>query len=380
MDNQTAIVLTSNTEDNNERDVLYEAKSFRQTRERTFLQWPLHPYPCRLKMKEAGWFIVRTEDGKLIAVCLYCKKGCTGWNYRHDPYKVHKYLSPNCDFVSFPCTIQTPPSPIVESVPRREQVRPSSHPMAILPERVNSFNQWPPASFHPSFDILAEAGLFYNGNHTIVECFSCQGQLTIVGVNNDPMTAHIHGCKYARHLRDQPQRAPLQIQASHKVYKIVEKRVNNVMFYFLQCISASIPLILLSVRIVLPNGQELVTSDRNIKRLRPSNQLQQKVNWVTSSDGPLVNICKELAQNPVDLNAITDNSIYSTEGFSSSNINNTVNPSFQCKTCLTDQASPHIVSMKCCHFGVCFKQCFFKWMTCVTCGYTLGKAIRIYGA
>ncbi|CAF3472738.1 unnamed protein product [Rotaria sp. Silwood1] len=366
--------------DNNGRYVLYEAKSYRQTRERTFLQWPLGLYPCRLKMKEAGWLIVGNEDGELVAVCLYCKIGCKGWNYRHDPYKVHKYLSPNCVFVLFACTIQTPSSPIVESMPRREQVRPSSHPMAILPARRNSFRQWPPASLHPSFDILADAGLFYNGHGTIIECFSCQGQLSVVGINENPMTAHVHRCKYAVHLRDQSQRTSLQIQPSHKVYKLVENTVNNTTFYYLQCTSTSIPLIILSVLIFLPNGQELETSDMNIKRLHPNKQLQLKTNWMTSSDGPLFNIRREFAHNPIDLKTISDDLICSTEESSSLNIDNSIDSAFQCKSCLTDQATPHIVSMRCRHLGLCFKQCFPKWMTCVTCGYALGKTIRIYGA
>ncbi|CAF4356296.1 unnamed protein product, partial [Rotaria sp. Silwood2] len=367
-------------EDNSGRYILYEATSYRQTRERTFLQWPSGLYPCRLKMKDAGWLIVHNEDGQLVSVCLYCKKGCTGWNHRHDPYKVHKYLSPNCVFILFTCKISTPLSPIVESIPRREQVRPSSHPMAILPERINTFKQWPSVSLHPSFDILADAGLFYNGHGTIVECFSCQGQLSVVGINDNPMTAHIHRCKYAKHLRDQSQPVPLQIQASHKIYELIEKRVNNTTFYFLQCTSTSVPLILLSVLMFLPNGLEFETTDMNIKRLRAKNQLQKKVNWVTSSDGPLVHICKELANHPIDLNSISDDSIYSTDESSSLNKNTSVDPVFQCKICLTYQASPHIISMRCHHLGICFKQCFPKWMTCATCGYALGKTIRIFGA
>lgn len=52
---------------------------------------------------------------------------------------------------------------------------------------------------------------------------------------------------------------------------------------------------------------------------------------------------------------------------------------FQCRTCSTIDASPHIVSIKCHHLGLCERECFSKWMTCVICGYTLGKTLRIRG-
>jgi hypothetical protein len=45
--------------------------------------------------------------------------------------------------------------------------------------------------------------------------------------------------------------------------------VNKTSFYFLKCINASTPAILLSAIIVLSNGQELETLDKNFKRLRP---------------------------------------------------------------------------------------------------------------
>jgi hypothetical protein len=51
---------------------------------------------------------------------------------------------------------------------------------------------------------------------------------------------------------------------------------------------------------------------------------------------------------------------------------------FQCKTCLTHDASPHAVPIKCCHVGLCLNQCFLKWMTCVECGHTLRKIIRVH--
>jgi hypothetical protein len=103
-------------------------------------------------MKEAIWFIVRNEVNELVVVCAYCKKVYKGWNCHHDTYKVHKFLSPECVFVSFMHTTQTPFSPIIESIPRRhEQVRPSPHRMAILPERTKSFEQCP---LHSSFDVF----------------------------------------------------------------------------------------------------------------------------------------------------------------------------------------------------------------------------------
>lgn len=152
-------------------------------------------------MKEAGWFIVRNEDNELISVCLYCKKACKGWNRHHDPYKIHKFLSPECVFVSFAYTKQTPSSSIIESIPRREQVRPSSHEMAILPERTKSFEQCPLETLHSSFDVFADAGLFYNDQPRTIECFSCHGQISISRMDDNPMLVHTHRCKYARHLR-----------------------------------------------------------------------------------------------------------------------------------------------------------------------------------
>jgi hypothetical protein len=154
-----------------------------------------------MKMKEAGWFIVRNIDGDLVAVCLYCKKAFKGWNRQHDPYKVHKILSPTCIFVLYGHNMQTPSSPIVESIPHREEVRLSSHTMAELPKRTNSFEQWPYGSPHPSVNDLVEAGLFYTGQNTTVECFFCHGRISIFHSNDDPMLAHTNRCKYFKHLR-----------------------------------------------------------------------------------------------------------------------------------------------------------------------------------
>jgi len=44
--------------------------------------------------------------------------------------------------------------------------------------------------------------------------------------------------------------------------------VNQISYYFLKCINASTPGILLSTIILLSNGQELETLDKNLKRLR----------------------------------------------------------------------------------------------------------------
>jgi len=154
-----------------------------------------------MKMKKAGWFAVRNKDGKFVAVCLYCKKAFIGWNSQHDPYKVHKVLSPECVFVLYAQNIETPTSPIVESLPRREEVRPSLHNMAELPKRTRSFEQWPYGSPHPPADALAEAGLFYIGQNTIVECFFCHGQISISRPDDNVTLAHTDQCKYAKHLR-----------------------------------------------------------------------------------------------------------------------------------------------------------------------------------
>lgn len=54
------------------------------------------------------------------------------------------------------------------------------------------------------------------------------------------------------------------------------------------------------------------------------------------------------------------------------------NIGFQCKTCFTIAASPHVVPIQCCHIGLCSEKCFSKWMTCVICGYAFGKGIRIF--
>jgi hypothetical protein len=154
-----------------------------------------------MKMKEAGWFIVRNTDDELVAVCLYCGKACKGWTRQHDPYKVHKNLSPDCVFVLYAQSIQTPSLPIIKSIPRREEIRPSSHEMAQLPKRIKSFERWPSGPPHPPFDDLAEAGLFYNDQNTIVECFSCHGRISISHSADNPMLAHTNQCKYAKHLR-----------------------------------------------------------------------------------------------------------------------------------------------------------------------------------
>lgn len=186
---------------NHERLVLVEAKTFQQARERTFLSWSSESYPCRMMMKQAGWFIVRTTNGEFVSVCLYCKIACRDWTRAHDPHEIHKKLSPNCVFVLYSHPTQIPSSPIIDSLPDREEVLPSSHTMAPLFKRTKSFDQWPSGSPHPSPNILAEAGLFYNGQNTIVECFFCHGQQSIFRSNDNPMLAHTNSCGYAKHLR-----------------------------------------------------------------------------------------------------------------------------------------------------------------------------------
>lgn len=153
-----------------------------------------------MKMKEAGWFAAHNIAGELVTVCLYCKIVCKGWTNQHDPYEVHKNLSSDCIFVLYSHPIQTPSSPIIESVARRDEIRPSLHNMAQIFKRINSFEQWPPGSPHPSPNVLAEAGLFYNGQNTIVECFFCHGQRSIFRSNDDPLLAHLNSCQYAKHL------------------------------------------------------------------------------------------------------------------------------------------------------------------------------------
>jgi hypothetical protein len=154
-----------------------------------------------MKMKKAGWFVVRITNGELAAVCLYCDKTCKGWIRQHDPYKVHKHLSPDCVFVLYAQNIQTPSSPIVDFIPRHEAVRPSLHNMAPLFQRSQSFEQWPAGSPHPPPDDLADAGLFFTGQNTTVECFYCHGQMPIVRPDDNLMLAHTNQCQYAKHLR-----------------------------------------------------------------------------------------------------------------------------------------------------------------------------------
>jgi hypothetical protein len=226
-------------------------------------------------MKEAGWFVVRNKDGKIVAICLYCKKAFIEWNDQHDPYKVHKVLSPECVFILNIQYIQTPSSPIIECLPRREEVRPSLHNMAELPKRTKSFEQWPYGSPHPPAEALAEAGLFYTGQNTRVECFFCHGQITIFHSDDNLMSAHTAQCQYAKHLRSNPRRIPLDIQASNKIYELVDISKNNIKFYMLQCINASTPDILLSALIPHPNGYESQTSDAVLKQLQQNVKLTQ---------------------------------------------------------------------------------------------------------
>jgi len=152
-------------------------------------------------MKTAGWFVVRNTNDELVATCLYCEKACKGWTRQDDPYKVHQHLSPDCVFVLYGQNIQTPSSPIIDFIPRREAVRPSSHNMAQIFKRSKSFEQWPSGSPRPSPDDLAEAGLFYTGQNTIVQCVFCRGRISISRSDDNLMLAHTDQCQYAKHLR-----------------------------------------------------------------------------------------------------------------------------------------------------------------------------------
>jgi hypothetical protein len=151
-------------------------------------------------MKETGFFVVLDKHGQVIAVCLYCKKAFIGWNDKHDPHRVHEVFSRECIFISNPRYTERPSSSIIESLPSHEEVRPSLHNMAQLPKRIKSFEQWPRVSSDPSTKSLTEAGFFYTGHNTRVECFFCNGQISIVHDNEDFMSAHIGQCEYAEHL------------------------------------------------------------------------------------------------------------------------------------------------------------------------------------
>lgn len=195
------IDLYFNLENLIEKGVLHEGKSFEQARERSYLKWPLQKCPSRMDMKEAGLFAVRNGAGQCVAVCLYCKKAFTGWKSEHNPLRVHEIFSPKCVFISNNRNRSTPSSPIIDTLPREEKVSPSTHPMAELPERINSFDNWPSVSPAPSADTLASAGLFYTGQNRDVECFFCRHRMSITHVDIDLMFAHTDGCKYAKHLQ-----------------------------------------------------------------------------------------------------------------------------------------------------------------------------------
>ena len=181
--------------------MLCEAKAFEQARERSFLKWPVDLYPPRMKMKEAGWFSARNNANQMVAVCLYCKTAVIGWKREDNPFKVHQILSPKCIFITSTRNCSVRSSPIISALPRHEEVSPSSHRMAQVFQRVQSFNQWPSISPVPSADILAGFGLFYTGENTQVECFFCHHQISITSADNDLMFAHADGCQYAEHLK-----------------------------------------------------------------------------------------------------------------------------------------------------------------------------------
>ncbi|CAF3522726.1 unnamed protein product [Adineta steineri] len=365
-------VLSTRKDIDKKEYLLYETKPFQQARERTFLVWKLGLYPCRMKMKEAGWFIVRTEDNAFVSVCLYCKIACKGWNCHHDPYEVHKFLSPKCVYVLYGHTIQTPSSSsIVESMSRHEQTRPSKHKMAILPERIKSFERWPLKTLHPSFDALAQGGFFYNNKNTTVQCFSCHCQISITNIDDNHMLAHTNSCKYAKHLQNHSSRNPLNLQSSNKTYDFNMNQMNDTTFYYLQCTSnTTIPAILLATKILFSNELE-----KNLKQLHPIDHQHRKINRMTSSDGPLVNNLKTLARNPIDLTNTSNNLQHLIDESTTLHMQTTFNSTFQCKTCLTNEASPHSVPIGCGHIGLCLNECFSKWNTCVICGYTLDPRV-----
>jgi hypothetical protein len=76
-------------------------------------------------------------------------------------------------------------------------------------------------------------------------------------------------------IEEHSQRIPLNIQGSNKIYELIDISKDNIKFYFLRCINASTPGILLSTLISLPNEYKLQTSDQILKRLKPSEKLEQ---------------------------------------------------------------------------------------------------------
>ena len=157
---------------------LFETKPMRESRLRSDSYWQPN-FPPQIDMATAGWFLVKTEQNKIIAVCPYCHSCYSPQNPHENPREMHQRLAPDCVFhsVVHPDGRNT----LRFNYNRRRPPRR----MAAINDRCVSFDSWPTASPHPSFERLAREGFYYTGVSTQVRCFCCEGEEIITDPMND---------------------------------------------------------------------------------------------------------------------------------------------------------------------------------------------------
>ena len=174
-------------------NLLVETKTMRQARQRTYSLWT-EGFPSPIEMVKAGYFLVKSEQNQIFAVCFYCHSCHRPQNHQENPRAMHEQQSPNCVFHKVLC----PPGTSVlqfNSNPLKRSPR-----MTTFYGRRTSFDEWPSQSLHPPFEQLAREGFFYESIGTHVRCFCCQEQGTITSETDDLNQIHQPQCKHNQFL------------------------------------------------------------------------------------------------------------------------------------------------------------------------------------
>lgn len=176
---------------------LFETKSIRESRLRSYSNWQPN-VPLQIDMVKAGWFLIKTEQNKIIAICPYCKSWHSPQNPHENPQEMHQRLAPDCVFhsVVHPDGRNT----LRFNYNRRRPLRR----MAAINDRFVSFDSWPTTSSQPSFERLASEGFYYTGVSTQVRCFCCEGEEIITDPMNDLNRIHHWRCTYHHQITGKP--------------------------------------------------------------------------------------------------------------------------------------------------------------------------------
>ncbi|XP_045195929.2 baculoviral IAP repeat-containing protein 3-like [Mercenaria mercenaria] len=217
-----------------------EFMNYEWGRYESFKDFPLDSPARPMRLASNGFYYTGTKD---TVECFSCKLKYSDWKEGDEPDALHKFLSPDCNFIKGFDSTNVPIHSTSESIsngseystegavggasytieshekssssnfqvqhqPRQSHVindaMSSRHIKHKFPDyensqhRMDSFSNWPCADVIAS-RVLVEAGFFYAGFSDCVRCFSCGGGLRNWEYGDGPWEEHarwFHECKF----------------------------------------------------------------------------------------------------------------------------------------------------------------------------------------